>query len=189
MILSRKGAFLEDVSIAKPEETSQEPAPIDVEELIHKHQTGIWRYLRALGCDCALADDLTQETFLAVLKKPFEQINFAATNAYLRRVAYHLLISHRRRTGKVLLTDQAESLEVDWMRWAGFDGGDGALDLLADCFHRLTERAQLSLQLRFRDNAAREEIAAALGVSEHGAKNLMQRAKTQLKECVESRLQ
>ncbi|MFO0922154.1 MAG: hypothetical protein U0905_06645 [Pirellulales bacterium] len=43
--------------------------------------------------------------------------------------------------------------------------------------------------MRFRDNAAREEIAAALGVSEHGAKNLMQRAKTQLKECVESRLQ
>ncbi len=162
---------------------------MDVEGLILKHQSGVWRYLRALGCDCSLADDLTQETFLAVLRKPFEQINEAATSAYLRRVAYHLLISHRRRFGRVLLTDQAESLEADWMRWAGFDCGETAIDLLADCFRRLTERAQTSLRMRFRDKAARQDIAAVLGVTEHGAKNLMQRAKAQLKECVESRLQ
>jgi RNA polymerase sigma-70 factor (ECF subfamily) len=42
--------------------------------------------------------------------------------------------------------------------------------------------------MRFADEASREEIAAALGISEHGAKNLMQRAKHQLRECVESKL-
>lgn len=142
-----------------------------------------------LGCNCALADDLTQETFLAVIRKPFEQINDAATSGYLRRVAYHLMISYRKRFGRVILTDQIDSLETDWMRWAGFDCGELAIEILTDCFHRLTERAQLSLKMRFRDKASRDEIANVLGVTEHGAKNLMQRAKTQLKECVESRLQ
>ncbi len=87
------------------------------------------------------------------------------------------------------MTEQAEQLESDWMRWAGFDGGELAMELLTDCFSRLTERAMLALRLRFRDNASRQEIAVQLGISEHGAKNLMQRAKSQLKECVESRLQ
>ena len=32
--------------------------PFVIEELIAKHQAGVWRYLRALGCDGALADDL-----------------------------------------------------------------------------------------------------------------------------------
>jgi RNA polymerase sigma-70 factor (ECF subfamily) len=163
-------------------------APVRAEELITQFQAGVWRYLRALGCDSALADDLTQETFLAVIRKPFEHINDSATMAYLRRVAYHLLISYRRRQGRQIVTDQPEYFEQEWVRWAGFDGGDSAMDMLVDCFSRLTERARLALQMRFRDEATREEIAAALQITDHGAKNLMQRAKAQLRECVESRL-
>ena len=177
------------MSSVNSEVTSTGDTPLEFEELIARHQAGVWRYLRALGCDCALADDLTQETFLAVLRRPFEQISFAATSGYLRRVAYHLLISYRRRNQRMIVTEQAEQLESDWMRWAGFDGGELAMELLTDCFARLTERAMLALRLRFRDNASRQEIAVQLGISEHGAKNLMQRAKSQLKECVESRLQ
>jgi RNA polymerase sigma-70 factor (ECF subfamily) len=159
-----------------------------LEGLIAQHQASVWRYLRALGCDSSLADDLTQETFLAVYSRPFEQINDAATSFYLRRVAYHLLISHRRRHKRMTLTDQVEFLEQDWMRWAGFDSGEAALEHLAECFRRLTDRAQLSLTMRFQKQASREEIAEALGITPHGAKNLMQRAKTQLKDCVESKL-
>ena len=41
-------------------------------DLVRQHQAGVWRYLRFLGCDRPLADDLTQETFLAVLETPFD---------------------------------------------------------------------------------------------------------------------
>ena len=162
--------------------------PVDIDGLIATHQAEVWRYLRALGCKPALADDLTQETFLAVIRKPFQEINDRASAAYLRRVAYHLLLAYQKKSRRTVLTDDVALLDEKWERWAGKDSGNSTIDLMMDCFSRLTERAQLSLRLRFRENASRDRIAKALKISEHGAKNLMQRAKAQLKECMESRL-
>ena len=71
---------------------SEPPDPLSPEELIQKYQNGIWRYLRVLGCEASLADDITQETFLRVIRKGFEQYNDAATAGYLRKVAYNLFI-------------------------------------------------------------------------------------------------
>lgn len=136
----------------------------------------------------ALADDLTQDTFLEVLRRPFEQFNDAATAGYLRRVAHNMFISRRRREGRMTVTEHADQLEGAWMRWAGFDGGTAALEALGECFESLSERAQLALKLRFGGESSRQSIGDALGISEHGAKNLMQRAKIQLRECVERKI-
>lgn len=161
----------------------------DVSALISEHQAGVWRYLRAIGCDSTLADDLTQETFVAVIRRPFAQVSRSATASYLRRVAYHLLISQRRRDRRELVTDELDVLDTQWMRWAGADGdGSDVVDALSDCFSRLSPRAQLSLRMRFGENAARDSIANSLGIGEHGAKNLMQRAKAQLRECLDGKL-
>ncbi|MEZ6138027.1 MAG: sigma-70 family RNA polymerase sigma factor [Pirellulaceae bacterium] len=166
-----------------------EDSELELTELIARHQATVWRYLRALGADVALADDLTQDTFLEVIRKPFEQYSDAASASYLRRVAHNLFISRRRREGRMLVTEHAEQFESTWMRWAGFDAGNAALDALVECFSRLTDRAQFALRLRFAEESSRQGIAEALGISEHGAKNLMQRAKMQLRDCVEQRLQ
>ena len=159
--------------------------------MVRRHQAGVWRYLRMLGCDGATADDLTQETFLRVLgQKNFVQYSDAATSAYLRRTARNLMISMARRSSRVRLTDSVGILDEVWNRWAGADlTGDEAAEALRNCFERLTERAQLALRLRYTDEASRAAIGKALGITEHGARNLMQRAKQQLRQCVKSRLQ
>ena len=170
------------------------PAPaskttaIDPVRLIQSYQAGIWRYLRALGCESALAEDLTQDTFLAVLKRPFQEVSPAATSAYLRKTALNMLISHERKSGRMRPVEDIESLDRAWARWAGDDGGEAALDHLRDCLRRLTDRARLALQMRYEGEHSRAEIATALEITEHGAKNLMQRAKDQLRECVENKL-
>lgn len=156
--------------------------------LIEEFQGGIWRYLRVLGCEASLADDLTQETFLAAMQRPFEEINSAATAAYLRTIAKNLLISHHRRRGKVVAVEDVEKLDQSWSNWAGNDGGDRALDALRDCLHGLGARARKALEMRFRKDCTREEIAQSLELSEDGAKNLMQRAKQKLRACVEEKL-
>ena len=89
----------------------------DAESLISEHQVGVWRYLRAIGCDSSLADDLTQETFVAVLKRPFQNFSHASTASYLRRVAFHLLVTLRRRHDRLTVTDDMEMLDRDWARW------------------------------------------------------------------------
>ena len=97
-------------------------------ELITRHQHGVWRYLRMLGCDDATADDLTQETFLRVLRREgFVQHNDAATSGYLRRTAYNLLVSRHRKLGRVQTVAEPAVLDEIWERWAGKDlSGDHA---------------------------------------------------------------
>lgn len=169
--------------------SSSRPAGgFDPQRLIETHQAGVWRYLRALGCDAAQADDLTQDTFLRVLQQPFQDYSPAATAAYLRRAAYHLFISARRRAGRVVSMDELDAVDNAWSRLAGEDNGEELLGSLRECLEQLTERARLALEMRFRDERTRAEIAARLSLSEDGAKNLLQRAKERLRECLEGKL-
>ncbi|MDA1051882.1 MAG: sigma-70 family RNA polymerase sigma factor [Planctomycetota bacterium] len=167
-----------------PDSTAFDPV-----RLIEDHQAGVWRYLRALGCESNLAEDLTQETFLAVLQRPFEDYSPVATAAYLRRTAYNSLVSFQRRAKKVMTVENIDELNQTWERWSGEDNGEELVDALRLCLAVLSDRARLALELRFRERASRELIAAKLDMSEHGAKNLMQRAKKKLRDCIESKMQ
>ena len=174
-----------DVVSPAPCATELEPA-----ELIARHQHGVWRYLRMLGCDDSTADDLTQDTFLRVLRREdFVQHNDAATSSYLRRTAYNLLVSLHRKQGRVQTLSEPNVLDEVWDRWAGKDlTGDLAVEALRECLSALTRRAQTALKMRFANDASRVEIGEALNITDHGARNLMQRAKQQLRQCVEEKL-
>jgi RNA polymerase sigma-70 factor (ECF subfamily) len=164
-------------------------AAFDLAGMIRQHQAGVWRYLRVLGCDPAEADDLTQDTFLAVLQKPFSDYNPAATAAYLRKVARNLFLTARRRAVPVVPVAEIEQLDAAWQRWAGDDGGQALLAALEACLQTLAERTRRALDLRFREQMSRSRIASSIGLSEDGAKNLLQRAKQHLRECVERKMQ
>ncbi len=166
------------------------PTPgLDPAALIQRYQAGIWRYLRALGCSPSQADDLTQDTFLSVLEHPFVEYSPAATAAYLRKVARNALISAQRRRGKVVAVEDLDQFDQAWENWAGNEEEEVRLEALRECLQHLTDRARMALDMRFRDRESRAAIAAALKIGEHGAKNLMQRAKQQLRQCIERKMQ
>ena len=112
------------MSTARDLPSSDKSETFDPSRLIEDHQAGIWRYLRALGCDRAEADDLTQETFLAVLQRPFVNYSPAAAAAYLRKVALNRFISVRRRSGRVVYLEQVEEIDRTWSRLASDDHGE-----------------------------------------------------------------
>ena len=157
-------------------------------KLVEKYQAGVWRYLRALGCTTSEADDFTQDTFLAVFQRPFDDYDPAATGAYLRRVAFNLLVTARRRAHKVTPVADLEDFDGAWEKWNGHHNGEETLDYLRQCLEQLTDRARRALDMRFRERKRRADIAASLNITEHGAKNLMQRAKSSLRSCVESKM-
>jgi RNA polymerase sigma-70 factor (ECF subfamily) len=177
-----------NVRLSDDPQQSSASRPIDPARLVADHQDGVWRYLRALGCDANEAEDLTQETFLTVLERPFEYLGRSAAAAYLRKVAYHRFVTSRRRSGREIVVAELEKTDESWTRWAGNDNGEELLDALKACLQQLPQRARWALEMRFRDRLQRVAIAERLEISEHGARNLMQRAKQKLRACIESKL-
>ena len=72
------------------------PQDSELLDLVQRHQAGLWRYLRFLGCDPAQADDLAQETFLRIFRKPVAFYSPEAASAYLRSIARTLFLKSFR---------------------------------------------------------------------------------------------
>jgi RNA polymerase sigma-70 factor (ECF subfamily) len=141
-----------------------------------------------MGCEASLADDLTQETFVLVTGRPFSELHPAATFAYLRKTAVSALIAHKRRTRWLRPIGNVAEIDDGRHHSPGHRHTDAALDHLRAGLARLTSRQRLAVEMRFHRDCSRAEIAAALEITEHGAKNLLQRAKGLLREYVETRL-
>jgi RNA polymerase sigma-70 factor (ECF subfamily) len=157
--------------------------------LVHAHQAGVWRYLRFLGCDPAEADDLVQETFLAVLGEGFEVRSPGQTAAYLRTVARNRLLMARRKARRGPPEVDLEAAEAVWAQAGGDDGLSDYLVALADCLQKaVSPRVRRALELQYRDRASRAEIAAALDLAVEGVKTLLRRARSALRDCVERKL-
>ncbi|MCC6574642.1 MAG: RNA polymerase sigma factor [Planctomycetes bacterium] len=151
------------------------------------HQADIWRFLRALGCDAAQADDLSQETFLGLLKAEFEERDAASTLAWLRKAARNLFLTNVRQ-GRVRAALNLDDVEEQWAKFAGDDGAQSKLDALRACMQGLDDRQREALQLRYGAESTRAELAKRLKLSEGGTKNLLERVKEKLRECIERRL-
>lgn len=160
----------------------------EVAALVRSHQAGVWRYLRYLGCPAAEADDLTQDTFLAVFRDGFEDRSAEQTAAYLRTVARNRLLAVRRSQKKAPEVDLEEA-EAVWAETVGDRGMDDYLVALEDCLEvGVTPRVRRALELLYRDRLSRDQIAQQLEMAVEGVKTLLRRARSVLRECVERKL-
>jgi RNA polymerase sigma-70 factor (ECF subfamily) len=171
---------------SEAEPAARKPA-CDLAALVERHQAAVWRYLRFLGCDPAQADDFTQETFLAVHRKPFEDRSPSATAAYLRTVARNLFLMSLRRAQRQTLVRSLEVADDVWNRLARDDSREH-LAALAECVERLEGRARQAVELFYRQEKSRGDIGRELELGEEGVKTLLRRTREVLRRCVEQRL-
>jgi RNA polymerase sigma-70 factor (ECF subfamily) len=155
------------------------------EQIIHAQQRDVWRFLVALGCEAAEADDLTQETFLAVLRSKFEYRGEQETAAWLRRSAKNLFISSIRKRRRAALAPNLDDADVDWAQYQAAMPEDERIAWLRECVTELAERAQQALKQRYEDGLSREEMASRLGMEASAVRSLLERARQRLRECVE----
>jgi RNA polymerase sigma-70 factor (ECF subfamily) len=157
--------------------------------LVRTHQTGVWRYLRFLGCDPVEAEDLTQETFLVIVRDGFEIRSPAATSAYLRTVARNCLLMARRKGRAAPVAIELDAAEAVWARWAGDDGLEDYLSALSQCLDEaVSPRIRQALDLQYGQRASRAQIAASLDMAVEGVKTLLRRARSALRDCVERKI-
>lgn len=156
-----------------------------IDDLVRGHQAGLWRYLRLLGCDGPTADDLAQETFLAMLRLPFEVRSDGETAAWLRTKARFLWLERVRTEARRRETALADATDEVWAEVAGGDGGESYRRALERCLKGLPERSRTAIELRYRERASREEMARRLSLKANGVKTLLQRIRAGLRRCVE----
>ncbi len=163
----------------------QNQAPPDLAQLVHQYQADVWRYLRYLGASAADADDLTQETFLAVVRSTFVEHSPQQTAAYLRTVARNQLLQARRRQGREVSTVAFAAAEQVWSTAVDTPGTSGFLAALADCLAQLEGRARAAIDGFYRDHRSREELATVLDMKPDGVKTLLRRTRDILRQCIE----
>ncbi|HEX2475939.1 MAG TPA: sigma-70 family RNA polymerase sigma factor [Lacipirellulaceae bacterium] len=161
----------------------------DLSRLVQEHQAGIWRYVRFLGAERAEADDIAQETFLAVARAAFVERDERQTAGYLRVVARNQLLALRRRQRREISTVELEAADSVWAAAAGADGSlNGYLEALRECLAGLEGRSRQAIDLHYRDGAGRETIAVALDMKPDGVKTLLRRTRQVLRVCIERKL-
>jgi len=157
----------------------------DLAALVDQHQADVWRYLRYLGAEASDADDLTQETFLALSRSKFERRTPGETTAYLRTVARNQLLMLRRRQGRQIDTVHLEAAEQVWATTVDPTGMETILTALADCLQTVDGRAHKAIQLLYRDGLSRKAMAAAMHIKPEGVKTLLRRTRDVLRDCIQ----
>lgn len=165
----------------------------DPAALIREHQAGVWRYVRFLGATQPEADDLVQETFFMVLRKPFEVRSHKETAAYLRTAAKRQLLMLRRSQQKenslAIPLSELPLADKAWAEAAGEDGLESYLDALRDCLNNgITDRVKLAFRMQYEEKSTRQQVAAKLEMTVDGVKTLVRRAKATLRTCIERKI-
>jgi RNA polymerase sigma-70 factor (ECF subfamily) len=163
--------------------------PMDLAGLVCRHQATVWRYVRFLGADRAEADDLTQDTFLAVARAAFVERDERQTAGFLRTIARNQLLALRRKQNREISTVQLEAADTVWVAVADSGGGlDDYLEALRSCVEGLEGRARQAIDLHYRVGASRGAIANELAMQPDGVKSLLRRTRDVLRECIERKL-
>lgn len=146
--------------------------------MIRRHWPSTRRYLRVLGADAALADDLAQDVFVVALRKRIEDRG-APTAAWLRRTARNVFLDH---CGK----KHAVSLDAAELVWEACERhGDGRQGALRECLELLTERSQTAVELAYGERRSWAQIGERLGMQASGVKTLLRRCRETLRACIE----
>lgn len=143
---------------------------------------GVFRYLcRAVLGNRVLAEDLTQDTFTAVVASVRAGHAELQSMPWVIGIARHKLIDHYRRS-----ESEQRRMALVW------DGGGGCADQqlddldgaapgrVADLLRDLSESHRLVLALRYVDDLSVGEIATAMGRSVHATESLLVRARRAL---------
>lgn len=157
---------------------------------VDRHQAGLWRWLRMLGCESASAEEHCQDALLAALHEGVHRWADADAGRWLRAAARNLFLMElrtRRRRPPVAPLDAAEAA---WGRLrADRDGGRAALAALDRCLETLTDREHELVMGRYAEQRGRQDMARAMGVGEAGVKQALRRVRAKLRACIVRRLE
>ncbi|HEY7215415.1 MAG TPA: RNA polymerase sigma factor [Thermoanaerobaculia bacterium] len=134
----------------------------------------LWAYLRRLGGDPALADDILQESYVKLLGRVDPASEEREKRAYLYRIATNLLRDRWRQERREVLG--LSSLLGRWEERGRAADAPLKVDL-ESAFQRLEPRERAILWLAYVEGYDHREIAGIVGVKEGSVRVLLFRAR------------
>ena len=148
------------------------------EELFRRYLHPIYGFFRRRLSNISRAEDLTQETFIVILRGTERYEKRALFRTYLYAVAMKLLWSERRRE----LREPPSGPDVEELT----QSSDPAASLwLRDAFARLDEDHREVLMLREYEQLSYDEIAELLKIPVNTVRSRLFRARAELKGLLE----
>lgn len=167
------------------------------EQLYGRHRLRLWRYFHRNTGDGALADDLSQDLWFAVVDSAGSYEVRSKFTTWLFTMAHHRLVDHwrRQKPGVSLSADTEESLRLADSLFAasGFEP-DAQLDRQLMAQTLLAALAQLPADqrecflLQVEADMTVADIAQATGVAEETAKSRLRYARSKLRAALEGLL-
>jgi RNA polymerase sigma-70 factor (ECF subfamily) len=152
---------------------------VDFHSVFERHSRDVYRFALYLSGDPALAEEITQETFVRAWVVPGE-IRGGTVKAYLLTIARNLYRAERKRTARQAaldgsLADPKPGPEA--MAW-----GRIGLAVVLEALQALPELDRAALLMHAQDGLSYAAIAAALGLSVPAVKVRVHRARIKLRE-------
>jgi RNA polymerase sigma-70 factor (ECF subfamily) len=135
--------------------------------------------LHRVGGNRALAEELTQDTYLAAVAEARRSGTNVMTVPWLIGVARHKLVDHFRRRARQerkLALAAAETTHDRAWQWS-----DMAVDQVLASLHALPALQQAAVGLRYLDDLSVPEVARLLGRSVHATESLLARGRDGLR--------
>lgn len=128
------------------------------EALVRRHQSVVRGFLRRLGGDHPLADDLAQDVFVTAWRKLDRFDGRGTFRGWLCRIAYTTFLQDRRASGARARREEASLPPPDLT-----GGPEGALDL-ERALATLSDEQRAAVALCYGEGLSHTEAADALGV-------------------------
>lgn len=190
------GAFGTMQSHAEEGQPRDEPRPgpsIDLEreerflQLFLAHQRQLLQFLVALVPDWSDAEDLLQETSIAIWRNLDQFEPGTDFGAWTRHIARYEVLNFRRKRGRsrVIFSDATvERLAADLAASAMGPHGDARRDALEGCLAKLSAREAELIRLRYQAGASTQAVAGRLGQSVQAVYRSLNKVHGLLLRCV-----
>ncbi len=150
------------------------------EEIFDRYRNPIYAFFRRRLSDASSAEELTQETFIVILRGSQRYEPKAQFRTYIYAVALKLLWSERRRTVRETRAG------VELLRQNVVENDESETFWIRDALSKLDADHREILMLREYEQLSYDEIAALLGIPINTVRSRLFRARTELKAFVES---
>ena len=146
-------------------------------------------YLRAVIRSEAAADDLFQETMLTAWKRLGEYDRSRPFGPWLRGIAGRLVMAYYRKTKRDFILGGDEMLEylsrqIEHISERSGDTWNEKIEALTHCIEALPDHYREPIHLRYFENKPASQIADISKVSLEAVKKRLQRARSQLLDCL-----